>query len=65
MSLIVTGLILIVVGFLAKSVKFEHGLRARLRDTPIMQKISGNIGEIFFVIGLILLITGVADLYYG
>lgn len=63
--LIMTGLTLIVVGFLIEVAKIDQILRDRLRGNPVMEKLSGNAGIIFFVAGLILVLAGVYSLYYG
>lgn len=63
--LIMTGFVFIVAGFLIEGVKIDQKLRERLRGNRVVEKVSGNIGIIFFVVGLVLVIAGVADLYYG
>ncbi len=60
-----TGLIFIIVGALIRGLKFDLKMRDRFEGNPFMQKISGNLGAVFFVIGIILLLAGLADLYYG
>ncbi len=63
--LIMTGFVFIVAGFLIEGVKIDQKLRERLRGNRAVERISGNIGIIFFVVGLVLVIAGVVDLYYG
>ena len=63
--LIMVGFVFIVAGFLIEGVKIDQKLRERLRGNRVVEKVSGNIGIIFFVVGLVLVIAGVVDLYYG
>lgn len=63
--LIMAGFVFIVAGFLIEGVKIDQKLRERLRGNRVVEKVSGNIGIIFFVVGLVLVIAGVVDLYYG
>ncbi len=64
LSLIIAGLVLIAVGSLITGMKFDRGLELRLKGVPVIEKISGRIGMILFIIGLLCVIAGVADLYY-
>ncbi len=63
--LIESGFVLIIAGFLVEVTKIDNILRMKLKWNPLVEKISGNIGIIFFIIGLVLVVAGVFNLYYG
>lgn len=63
--LITAGFVFIVAGFLIEGAKVDQKLKERLKGNRVVENISGNVGIIFFVVGLVLVIAGVVDLYYG
>ena len=62
--LIQSGLGFIVVGALIVGSKTDKKLKRKFRENRVVGMISGNLGGIFFIIGVVLLIAGVVDLYY-
>lgn len=63
MLLLMTGIVLVIAGSLVKGAKVEQKLRMRSGGNPVLEKISGNLGVIFFIIGMICIMAGVAGLY--
>jgi hypothetical protein len=63
MLLLMTGIVLVIAGSLIKGAKVEQKLRMRSGGNPVLEKISGNLGVIFFIIGMICILAGVAGLY--
>jgi hypothetical protein len=64
LSLILAGLVMIVAGSLITRMKFDRKLEIMLKGVPIAERVAGRTGLILFIIGLLCVIAGVADLYY-
>lgn len=65
MPLIITGIIFIIAGSFIMGMKLDRRLKVRTKRMPFIEKIASNIGVLFFVIGIVCLIAGVANLYYS
>ena len=63
--LLQSGFVFVIIGALFEGMKIDMKLKARFRGNPVMQKISGKLGIIFFVLGVVLILAGIYDLYYG
>jgi hypothetical protein len=63
--LLQSGFVFVIIGALVEGMKVDMKLKSRFKGNPVMQKISGNLGIIFFVVGVVLILAGLYDLYYG
>ena len=63
--LIIAGFIFIVIGSLITGLKVDRILKTQIKGIPFLEKIFSNIGIILFVIGVICILTGIVNLYYG
>ena len=65
MTLVITGIFLVAVGVLIMGAKMGRKLEVRVKKSLLVRKIVGNVGEIFFVAGVLCIVAGLANLYYG
>ncbi len=63
-QLVAAGISLIVAGALVIGTKAGRKLEKRAKSALVM-KILGNLGQILFVIGILCIAAGLANLYYG
>ena len=62
--LIQSGVGFMVLGVLIMGSRADKKLKERMRNAPVLKTVTGNLGALFFIIGILLLIAGLFDLYY-
>ena len=65
LPLIICGVLLVLIGTLLIGTKAGERLELRRRNSFLAKRIVRNIGGILFIIGIICIAAGLANLYYG